>query len=110
VLLDRTPLGKAEAYAQFKIHSGDHISVWGQFQRNGIAPPEMEYEEAPRGRVMYNKKTRRFTLLADKCILNNRRILSKIMSTMDLPIERTDKVRDNHYQCHGCLYGGREEP
>ena len=70
LLIDSTLLSAAEKYEDFRIHSGNHVSVWEKFQQNGTAPREMEYEEAPRGRVMYNTKSRRFTLLADKCILD----------------------------------------
>ena len=109
LLIDSTLLSAAEEYDHFKIHSGNHISVWEKFQQNGTAPREMEYEEAPRGRVMYNTKTRRFTLLADKCILKDKRIVSKIMSEMNLPSKNTDKGTDSHYRCFACLYGRSED-
>ena len=69
----------------------------------------MEYEEAPRGRVMYNTKSQRFTLLADKCILKDKRIVSKIMSEMNLPSKNTDKGTDSHYRCFACLYGNSDD-
>ena len=109
LLIDSTLLSAAEKYEDFRIHSGNHISVWEKFQQNGTAPRELEYEEAPRGRVMYNPKTRRFTLLADKCILKDKRIVSKIMSGMNLPSKNTDKGTDSHYRCFTCLYGRRED-
>jgi len=108
LLIDSTLLSAAEEYDQFKIHSGNHVSVWEKFRQNGTAPREMEYEEAPRGRVMHNTKTRRFTLLADKCILKNKRIVRKIMSEMSLPSKTTDKGTDSHYRCFACLYGSSE--
>jgi hypothetical protein len=61
LIVDATPLSKAGEHGDFKVHPGDHNSVWDQFQQDGSVPPEMEYEEAPRGRVMYNTKTRQFT-------------------------------------------------
>ena len=109
LLIDSTLLSAAEKYEDFRIHSGNHVSVWEKFQQNGTAPRELEYEEAPRGRVMYNPKTRRFTLLADKCILKDKRIVSKIMSEMNLPSKNTDKGTDSHYRCFTCLYGRRED-
>ncbi|PYV74242.1 MAG: hypothetical protein DMG97_09270 [Acidobacteria bacterium] len=62
----------------------------------------MEYDEPPRGRVMYNTKTRRFTLLADKCILKDNRVISKIMSQLHLP-RNTEMDTDSHYRCSTCL-------
>jgi hypothetical protein len=109
LLVDSTPLSAAEEYGDFKIYSGNHISVWEQFRQNGSAPAEMEYEEAPRGRVMYNTRTRRFTLLADRCILKDKRIVSKIVSEMNLPSKNTDRGTDSHYRCFACLHGGSED-
>jgi hypothetical protein len=67
LLIDSSALSEAEAYGDFKTHSDDHIVVWEKLQRKGVAPAAMEYEEAPRGRVVYNTKTRQFTMLADEC-------------------------------------------
>jgi hypothetical protein len=109
LLIDSTPLSAAEEYDDFKIYSGNHISVWEKFRQNGTAPPEMEYEEAPRGRVMHNTKTRRFTLLADKCILKDKRLVSHIVSKLNLPNKNTDRETDSHYRCFTCLHGGSED-
>jgi hypothetical protein len=101
-LIDSTPLSKAEAYGDHLIHPCGHLDAWTLFQGNGIAPIDMEYEEAPRGRVMYDTKIRRFILLADRCILRDQNTVSKIMSEMNLPKE-TAMVTDSHYRCAVCL-------
>jgi hypothetical protein len=55
---------------------------------------------------MYNTKTRRFILLADRCILRDKGIIRKIKSDMGLP--KDAKVdTDEHYRCFVCL---RERP
>jgi len=104
-LIDSTPLSEAEPYGEHLTHPRGHAAVWERYQRNGVVSPEMEYEEAPRGRVMYNTKSQRFTLLADRCILKDNGIASQIMSEMKLPNEKTDKGKDSHYQCSACLRG-----
>lgn len=81
---------------------GVHAEVWGEYQREGTVPVEMEYEESPRGRVIFHVKTRRFTLLADRCILNDKGIVHQIMSNMSLP-KNTKTDSDNHYRCSACL-------
>jgi hypothetical protein len=55
-LIDSTPLGEAERYGDFLTHPRGHAEVWKQYQRNGIVSQEIEYEEPPRGRVMYNTR------------------------------------------------------
>jgi hypothetical protein len=101
-LIDSTPLSQAEPYVDFLIHAGGHDKVWQRYQQSGLVAADMEYEESPRGRVMYNTETQRFTLLADKCILKNNGVVKKIMSAMNLPSKTTDKGTDEHYQCSAC--------
>src|SRR6202035_1481936 len=84
LVIDSMPLGEAEPYGDHLTHPRSHIDVWGQWRLDGKAPGESEYEEFPRGRVMYNTKTQRFTLLADKCILKDKGMVSKIVSELNL--------------------------
>jgi hypothetical protein len=104
-LIDRTSLAEAEDYGDFKTHPRSHLETWSWFQQRGIVRADVEYEEQPRGRVMYNTKTRRFTVLADWCILKNKKMLARIISEMKLPIKKTDKSPDSHYRCSACPRG-----
>ena len=101
-IIDGTPLSQAEPYADHLTHPRGHVDVWPLFQRNGIAPNDMEYEEVPRGRVMYDTKIRRFKLLADRCILKRKDLVRKIMAAMNLPSNNTDQRTDSHYRCTAC--------
>lgn len=97
------PLSKAAAYGEFATYEPSHLDKWGELQRNGAVPPECEYEEFPRGRVMFNRRTETFLLLADKCILRDKRTLSNIMKELGLPATKTGLDRDSHYRCFRCL-------
>jgi acyl-[acyl carrier protein]--UDP-N-acetylglucosamine O-acyltransferase len=107
VLLDTSPLSAAEEYLDMKVHSGEHKKVWGTFQRLGKVPRDIEYDEPPRGRVAYHKTTRKFSLLADKCILRDTNKITNIMSLMHLP-SNTRIGSDSHYRCSRCLRQGAE--
>jgi hypothetical protein len=66
----------------------------------------MEYEEAPRGRVVFNRKTGRFMLYADRCILDKKAVVNQVKKAMQLPGDRTDVGTDGHfghYRCYRCL-------
>ena len=67
-IIDSAPPSEAEPYGDHLNHPRGHAAVWKHYQRVGTVPAEMEYEEGPRGRVMFNTKTQRFTFLADRCI------------------------------------------
>jgi hypothetical protein len=103
-LIDSAPLSEAEPYGDHLTHPRGHAEVWEQCQRNGAVSPDFEYEEPPRGRVMYNAKTGRFTLLADKCILKRKELITKIKEELRLP-KKTTLGTDSHYRCFACLYG-----
>jgi hypothetical protein len=102
LVIDSTPLSEAEAYGDHLTHPRSHLEVWTLFQRDGAVPKEVEYEEPPRGRVMYNTKTRQFMLLADRCVLKDKSLVKWIMSALSL--KKTTKTgTDEHYQCSRCL-------
>jgi hypothetical protein len=65
--LDSTSLSGAGRYADHSIHERSHIKYWAELVKSGKVP-DREYEEFPRGRVAYNTKRGKFTLLADQCI------------------------------------------
>ena len=101
-LIDSMALGEAEDYGDFRTYPRSHIDVWEQWRLSGRVPGDVEYEEPPRGRVMFNKKAGRFTFLADRCILRDKNMVSTIMSAMNLPNKSTDKGTHDHYRCSAC--------
>jgi hypothetical protein len=100
--LDATPLPRAGSFGEFAIHERDHISYWAELVKTGSVP-DSEYERFPRGRVSYNEKTGKFTLLADRCILGRKSLVSRILSGMNLPLKDTEPGTDSHYRCFRCL-------
>jgi hypothetical protein len=102
-LIDTTPLSEAEPYGDCLTHPRGHAAVWEHYQASGIVPKDAEYEEFPRGRVMYNTKTRRYALLADRCILKDEKLVRRILSELQLP-RTTEKSADSHYRCSSCLH------
>src|SRR4051812_44130878 len=76
LVTDLTPLTEAEPYGECLTHPGGHYDVWERWRRLGPAAlarrglPALiawhEYEHFPRGRVVYDVGTRRFTLYADR--------------------------------------------
>jgi len=104
VFIDGTPVTEAESLGggQFKIHAHDHYKYWEQLRGMGAVPADVEYDEVPRGRVVYDTQTRKYTLFLDRCILKNKKLVSRIMAQMSLPFE-TETSTDSHYRCPVCL-------
>jgi hypothetical protein len=106
LILDASPLSEAAPYGDCLDHPTSHEDFWTAQQRLGAVPREMEYEESPRGRVVYNRGTKRFALYADRCILKRKSVIAKILEAMHLPTSQTDVTTDGpdgHYRCSRCL-------
>ena len=104
LVIDSVPLSQAEPYGDSQTHPRSHIDTWTQYQRIGKVPPESEYEEYPRGRVMHHPKSGEFRILADKCILGRKDLITQIRSALNLPAS-TKIGTDSQYRCFFCLYG-----
>jgi hypothetical protein len=75
LITDKTDLSNAEPYGEFLTHSKGHYEFWEELRSGGAGPLkrsgwpasllEYEYEQWPRGRIVYNTKTSFFTLYAD---------------------------------------------
>ena len=103
LILDTTPIRQAEQYGEAKTHPRGHIEYWTQLQRAGAISEDVEYDDPPRGRVVYFPKDDRFVLYADRCILVRKNFLRQIMAEMNLPTNQTKTSKDEHYRCLKCL-------
>lgn len=106
LIFDTSPLSEAEPYGDCLGHKESHDHYWTAQQLLGTVPRDFEYYEHPRGRVVYNTKTQRFALYADRCILKRKPMVSRIMKAMCLPTSHTDVGTDGpygHYKCSECV-------
>jgi hypothetical protein len=82
-----------------------HYQVWERWRKNPRpAQPDLaslivasEYEEWPRGRIVYHAPGKRFILYADAEILRRPDVLAALHNTFGLPADRTETKLDSHY-------------
>jgi hypothetical protein len=106
LILDTSQLSEAEPYGDCLGHRTSHLDYWTAQQCLGTVSREIEYEAPPRGRVSYNRRSKRFDLYADRCILKRKAVVKRIMEAMHLPASRTNIGTDGHsghYKCSKCL-------
>lgn len=108
LLTDSTPLHQAEPYGDHLTHPRSHLDVWDGWQKLGKVPIDVPYEEPPRGRVVFNRKTSQSVLLADKCILERKSVVAEIAKALGLP-KNVTLGSDSHYRCSKCLFGSDTE-
>src|SRR5581483_5578277 len=73
-------LDACEKSGEFTNYPGDHQPYWTQLQKTGAVPMECEYEEFPRGRAVLNQLSGKYSLYLDRCILRNRKLVTRILS------------------------------
>jgi hypothetical protein len=104
--IETTPVAQAMNVGDFSFHERYHYQYWEQLVKQK-AVPDTEYEQCPRGRVSYDKKSGKFTLLADRCILREQSLIEAILSRMCLQARDTETGTDRMYRCSGCLRRNR---
>lgn len=106
VLGETLSLVSAEHYGESLTHPEGHYDFWTAMQRKGPAWLRSrglsavllttEYEDWPRGRVVFGLKSQRFTLLADRRLTTLSRIAA-ISKFFNLPEGLFDIRGDGHY-------------
>ena len=109
LIFDATPVSAAEPYGDCLGHANSHIAFWTSLQRTGVIPLDIEYEEPPRGRVVFNMKTKQYIAYVDKCILEKPAVVRRLIRDFSLPTELAIVSGDGHYRCLTCLYGNTPE-
>jgi len=107
LVTNRTPLAQAETYGDCLTHPHGHHEIWEGWRRLGPAGlvrrglPALiawhEYEHFPRGRVVFDTRTNRFTLYADRR-LRAPRTLPRILHAFGLDLACCAVRPDPHYR------------
>lgn len=97
------PISEGKGYGEYVIYEPSHYDKWRELQMSGVAPRDCEYEEFPRGRVMFNRIADTYLLLADRCILGDKQMLNCLFQEMKLPRGTTMMGTDSHYRYYRCL-------
>jgi hypothetical protein len=107
ILIDhRCPLDIAEPYGDMLTCPHGHYDLWERWRKNAGEIPVAaralvvgsEYEDWPRGRIVFDTISKRFTCYADSNILHRANLLAIIYSRFRLPAARTEMKWDSHYR------------
>jgi hypothetical protein len=101
------PLDQAEPYGDCLTYSPGHYETWAHWRRNKPVDPALraivrsyEYEDWPRGRIVFDRPRDLFILYADRKLLTPA-MIARIKKQFHLPAERTEVQSDGHYQSTG---------
>lgn len=74
----------------------DHITTWPEFQRKLPALKGVEYEDVPRGRVLFLKRAKKFVVYLDKSLMTAA-VKAAVLKEFELPPGSTRFAKDPHY-------------
>jgi hypothetical protein len=79
------------------VHSQtDHVTFWPEVQRRIRKLQHVEYEEVPRGRIVYHRSESRYCVYMDRK-LHKPRIKQLLLREFSLPKRFTSFLTDPHY-------------
>jgi hypothetical protein len=107
LVIDRSTLDEAEPYGDCITHAAGHYERWQEWQALGIPSltalgypgpiASTEYDEWPRGRIIYETPPRRFVLYADRR-LQTPEIIAAIKVAFGLNQAEVMVRSDAHYR------------
>lgn len=107
LLADKTPIDKGEVYGDCITHPVGHYDFWDGLSELGAkslairglptAPAWHEYEEFPRGRVVYWPKEKRFVIYADRR-LQTPAFIGQLVAEFFIPDGSYAVRSDPHYR------------
>lgn len=97
LLKDSVPYTQGEEYGDFVNGKSDHCSYWMTIQRSNPAAAMYEYDQVPRGRVVYSKKDDKFIIYGSERFVRNDVQRGMVVTSFKLPLEKTVFRADEHY-------------
>jgi hypothetical protein len=98
------PLDQAEPYGNCLTYGPGHYETWARWRRDRTVEPALraiarsyEYEDWPRGRIVFDQSRNLFILYADRKLLTPATI-ARLKTQIQLPEERIEVQSDFHYQ------------
>jgi len=105
------PLAEAEPYGDCLTFGSGHYQVWRNWRSSReleaaarAVVREYEYEEWPRGRVVFGRATQRFVLYTDRKLMDAENI-ERIRECFQLPFDRVSVEGDSHYRSTEVILG-----
>lgn len=95
--LDSTLKGEnVDQYGDYLQINEDHFSIWPKYRKAAGLPSDTEYDAYPRGRIMFNVKLHKFTVIGTDSLTMNNQMRDKILDYYGLP-NTTIFETDEHY-------------
>jgi hypothetical protein len=98
------PLDQAEPYGDCLTYGPGHYETWAHWRRDRTVEPALraivrshEYEDWPRGCIVFDRSRDLFVLYADRKLLTPA-MIGRVATQFHLPPQRTEVQSDLHYK------------
>ena len=91
-------LDHATATGDFVDSNREHYKTWERLVRSIPKFQNMEYEDVPRGRVVYNRKRGTFVVYSSSQLVNDRKFRYAIFAAFNLKSNESEFNSDIHYE------------
>jgi hypothetical protein len=102
ILSESVPVRTIRPSGGVRAYPRQHYELWSELQKEDPDLYDLDCYALPRGRVLYNEKTRKFEILADRHILEKDGLATRIVEDFHLGKSRTEFREDEHYRCAVC--------
>lgn len=96
IIRESIPYTHGEEYGDFVNGWSAHVDFWEVVRR--VCVTELEYDQVPRGRVVYSKRDNTFIVYGSKAFVADERQWRRILELFNLPEDRTRIRSDEHYE------------
>jgi hypothetical protein len=97
ILPSSVPCKLGEQYGDFINGKSDHCTHWNSIRRSAPGAAQYEYDQVPRGRVVYSKNDDRFLVYGSEEFIVDEWRKAVVISAFKLPPDRTTFKADEHY-------------
>ena len=100
---DGVPLNHVQGSIQYKIYPKMHPTFWKDtVVKDDVTLKAFDAYHFPRGRIVYDGRTKKYELVADQCILSDKAMTNRIISEFHLQRVNLVSSWDSHYKCVDC--------
>jgi hypothetical protein len=102
IVSESVPLRTIRPSGGVRTYPRQHYELWSKLQKKDPDLYDLDCYALPRGRVLYNEKTRKFQILADRHVLKRDQVIDRILKDFRLEKSDVEFREDEHYRCAVC--------
>jgi hypothetical protein len=105
IVSEKAAVSTIKPSSAVRAYPRQHYDFWSELQKKDPDLYDLDCYALPRGRVLYNEKTRKVEVLADRHILEKDRLRTLVIQDFHLEKSDVQFKEDENYRCAVCENG-----